>query len=201
MPQPTLYFIRHGETDWNAVSRLQGQVDVPLNARGRTQAKRCAELMGDILAREGRGTDELDFVASPLSRARETMEILRAGLGLAPGDFRRDARLAELSFGAWEGLTYAELRKTPSGPRLLAQRERDKWDFLPPKGESYARLLARITPWYAGLDRDAVVVSHGGVARALFVLCGVLKPDVAPTHDVDQGVVYLLAPGKLTKIG
>jgi len=91
------------------------------------------------------------------------------------------------------------LRRTPTGPRRLAERERDKWDFVPPRGESYAQLLVRVGGWYASLDADAVVVAHGGVARTLFVLLGLLKPEVAPIHDVDQGAVYVLAPGTLAK--
>lgn len=199
MPQPTLYFIRHGETDWNAVSRLQGQHDVPLNERGRGQAVRCAQVMRDLLARVDRCTEEFDFIASPLSRARETMELMRSGLGLEPEAYRIDARLAELSFGEWEGFTYAELQQRPTGPPQLAERERDKWNFLPPAGESYAQLFLRVRGWYASVDRDAIVVSHGGVARTLFVLFGVLQPAAAPVHDVDQGAVYVFAPGKLSK--
>ena len=53
MPRPTLYFVRHGETDWNAERRLQGQHDIPLNALGRTQASRCGEILRDLFARDG----------------------------------------------------------------------------------------------------------------------------------------------------
>ncbi len=199
MPLPTLYFIRHGETDWNAVSRLQGQQDVPLNERGRGQALHCADVMRELLACIGRGSEEFDFIASPLSRARETMELMRSGLGLEPAVYRIDGRIAELSFGEWEGFTYAELRQRGSGPRQLAEREHDKWNFLPPAGESYAQLFLRVRAWYASVDRDSIVVSHGGVARTLFVLFGMLQPAVAPVQDVDQGAVYVLAPGSLAK--
>jgi probable phosphoglycerate mutase len=199
MPQPGLYFIRHGETDWNAVSRLQGQKDIALNARGRKQALHCGEVLRELLARDGHQADDFEFVASPLSRARETMELVRTGLGLDPARYRTDPRLAELSFGSWEGFTYADLRKQPSGPRQLAERERDKWNFMPPGGESYADLLIRIQAWHSTLEHNAVVVSHGGVARTLFVHFGLLDRANAPVHDVDQGVVYQLAPGKLAR--
>jgi len=53
MPQPILYFVRHGETDWNRERRLQGQHDIPLNALGRTQAQRCGVLLRDLLVRSG----------------------------------------------------------------------------------------------------------------------------------------------------
>src|ERR1700690_2748694 len=77
------YFVRHGETDWNAEHRLQGQLDIPLNALGRRQAAHCAEVLRRLIARAGKTAEDFAYVASPLSRARETMEILRDGLGLA----------------------------------------------------------------------------------------------------------------------
>jgi probable phosphoglycerate mutase len=196
---PKLYFIRHGETGWNAEARLQGQQDIPLNARGRAQAVRCGEIMRDLLARDGRHPDEFMYISSPSSRARDTMAATRAGLGLPADGYRTDARLIELSFGGWEGCTYADLRKKPGGGRALAERERDKWNFVPPGGESYAMLLVRVAAWHASVTEDAVVVSHGGVARTLFVHLGLLAPAVAPVHDVDQGVVYDLGPALLAK--
>jgi len=124
---------------------------------------------------------------------------MRTGLGLPLAGYRTDDRLLELSFGKWEGLTYADLRQIPGGGRALAERERDKWNFVPPGGESYARLLVRIETWVNSLAEDAIVVSHGGVARTLFVHFGLLAPAVAPIHDVDQGVVYELGTGKLAR--
>ena len=78
MPRPILYFVRHGETDWNRERRLQGQHDIPLNALGRVQASRCGELLRDLFARDGRPAANYDYVSSPLGRARETMELMRA---------------------------------------------------------------------------------------------------------------------------
>jgi probable phosphoglycerate mutase len=70
---PLVYYIRHGETDWNAESRLQGQRDIPINARGREQARRCGEILRDLLTRDAIDPAQLDFVSSPLGRARETL--------------------------------------------------------------------------------------------------------------------------------
>ena len=109
-PRRKLYFVRHGETDWNAERRLQGRRDIPLNALGRKQAARSGELVANLLAISGATPQQFAFTASPLSRARETMEIMRAELGVPPQDYTIDARLAELSFGKWEGLTYKEVR-------------------------------------------------------------------------------------------
>src|SRR5215475_10386469 len=91
--RPVIFYIRHGETDWNVTGRLQGRHDVPLNVRGRAQAMHCGDILRDIFAREGRNVAKLDFVSSPLGRARTTMELVRAPLGLPTDDYRVDPRL------------------------------------------------------------------------------------------------------------
>jgi broad specificity phosphatase PhoE len=198
-PQPAavsaslFYFIRHGETDWNAERRLQGRRDVPLNDRGRRQAAHCGATLCNLIADRGRVPEDFAWISSPLSRARETMDIVRGVLGLPAEGITTDPRLAELSFGRWEGMTYREI-SVVDGPALVV-RARDKWDFRPPGGESYADLLARLRAWYDGVNGNVVVTAHGGVARALMVLFGVRVPAEAPRGDVEQGVVYEFASG------
>ncbi len=199
MPQPLLYFIRHGETDWNAEARLQGQHDTPLNRVGLSQAVRCGDILRVLLARDGRDPQGFDYVASPLVRARKTMELVRKELALDPAGYHTDARLAELSFGRWEGFTFAELKASEPETLALAAREHDKWAFVPPGGESYADLLVRVSAWQATVARDTVVVSHGGVARTLIAHFGIEPPAAAPVHSIEQGVVYGFAPGQLTR--
>jgi probable phosphoglycerate mutase len=191
--------MRHGETDWNAERRLQGQHDVPLNAVGRGQASCCGEIMRALFERENHRPDDFDFVASPLGRARETMELMRTGLGVDPARYRVDARLAELSFGRWEGFTFAELQRREPDILAMAARQHDKWSFVPPGGESYADLLVRVRQWHATVAGDTVVVAHGGVARTLIVHFGIEPAAAAPVHDIEQGVVYLFAPGRLAR--
>src|SRR5436305_14214838 len=106
MPRSVVYFVRHGETDWNRERRLQGRHDSPLNALGRVQASHGGELLRDLLDRDGRPAGGYDYVSSPLGRARETMELMRAAMGLDPTAYRTDARLMEMSFGRWEGFTF-----------------------------------------------------------------------------------------------
>jgi broad specificity phosphatase PhoE len=199
MKSPVLYYIRHGETDWNVAGRLQGSRDTPLNAVGRRQAAACADILRDLLARDGRAPGDFAHVASPLMRARETAEIMRAALDLAPGDYRVDARLCEIRFGEWEGLTLREVRAR--SPQALAERERDKWDFVPPGGESYAQVAVRMRAWYAALAGDAVVVAHGGTARALIAVLGVASPARAPSIEIGQGIVYRFADGGMSRHG
>jgi probable phosphoglycerate mutase len=186
---PTIYFIRHGETDWNAEARLQGQRDIPLNDFGRVQAEEAgARLRGLVLHYE-----DLDYVASPLSRTRDTMELMREAIGLAPRAYREDERLKELTFGDWEGLTWKEIRdRDPEG---AAAREADKWGFTPPGGESYAMLADRVRPFLEDLRRDSVVVSHGGVARVLLAMLGHVPAEEAPRVDIWQGRVLVFRDG------
>jgi broad specificity phosphatase PhoE len=187
--RPTIYFVRHGETDWNVEARLQGQHDIPLNDFGRVQAEEAAARLRGLVPHYG----GLDYVASPLGRTRETMERLRATLGLPPAGYRLDARLKELTFGDWEGLTWQEIRdRNPEGARA---READKWGFAPPGGESYATLSQRLRSFLDDLGRDSVVVSHGGVARVLLAICGHVPADEAPRVDIWQGRVLVFHEG------
>src|SRR5690242_8989081 len=108
MPAPTIYYLRHGETEWNALGRLQGTRDIPLNARGREQALRAGLILADLFKRDGRGKADLAYVSSPLGRARQTMELARGKLELPATDYALDDRLREIGYGVWEGLTLAE---------------------------------------------------------------------------------------------
>jgi broad specificity phosphatase PhoE len=181
-----LIFLRHGETAYNAEGRLQGQQDVPLNARGREQARALGGTLRSLIGSEIDRLDEAQaFFASPLKRARETMEIARGAMGLEPERYRLDAVLKELNFGVWEGLTWPEIEARD--PKGLRAREKDKWNFAPPGGESYAMLAARLRPLVDGLTGDAFVVSHGGVARALMTLIAGVAPAKATDAPIIQG--------------
>jgi probable phosphoglycerate mutase len=194
---PVLYYIRHGETDFNRQGRLQGRRDTVLNVHGRLQAAQCAEVLRDLFARDRRQAQDFGYVSSPLQRARETMEILRAALGLDPRGYRIDARLIEIAYGEWEGLTLPEIEARNSG--VLTQRERDKWDFAPPGGESYQQLATRIGDWYRSLTSDVVVAAHGGGVRALMAILKIVPEEQATHAQIEQGVVYVFADGKMSR--
>jgi broad specificity phosphatase PhoE len=185
--RPTIYFIRHGETDWNLEGRLQGQKDIPLNDVGRVQAEEAGRRLQAIAPH----CEDRAYVASPLTRTRETMELLRAVIGLHPESYKLDERLVELTFGSWEGLTWKEVRKAE--PQAAAMRERDKWGYVPPGGgESYAMLADRVRSILDDLTRDTVIVSHGGVARAFLALaCGVSSRQAA-SMDIWQGRILVI---------
>jgi len=192
-----LYYVRHGETDFNSQGRLQGRRDTVLNAHGRRQAAECGLLLGDLFVRDRRRTQDFKYVSSPLKRARKTMEIVRATLGLEAHDYQVDARLIEIAYGEWEGLTLHEIETRNAS--VLSARERDKWDFAPPGGESYRELADRIGNWYRSLTADTVVAAHGGGVRALMAILNIV-PDEQATHtQIEQGVVYVFADGKMSR--
>jgi len=189
--RPVIYYVRHGLTDWNVQQRLQGHCDVPLNEHGRMQAIRCGEILRNIFVRDGLSPHGLDYVSSPLRRARETMELMRATLGLQSCGYRVETKLVEISFGEWEGLTYADVLARDKD--IVACRESNKWGFLPPGGESYAQLTVRLRAWHETIDRHTVVAAHGGTARALIAHLEIAIPEDATHYSIEHGVVYVFA--------
>lgn len=176
-----IYVIRHGQTDWNAERRLQGQKDIPLNAIGREQARQNGIDLAEILKIEA---IPFDFVASPLGRTRATMEIMRAAMDLPSEDYRTDERLVEVSFGDWEGHTVKELKATVRD--RITERNLNKWDFIPPgeDAESYEIMSWRVASWLNSVERPTVCVTHGGVIRSLFRTIA----DV-PKHEAAEGEI------------
>jgi probable phosphoglycerate mutase len=199
MQRPVIYFIRHGETEWNATKRLQGHQDSPLSALGREQASRCGALLRELFARDGRAAADLDYISSPLLRARMSLELARAALGLDPAGYRTDPGLAEIAFGEWEGLTFADLKARAAD--LLALREQDPWHFVPPGGESYTQLLARVRDWHASLTRDTVVASHLNTGRALLAHLGLASQRAAVRSQFQHAVVYVFDHRGMTQHG
>jgi broad specificity phosphatase PhoE len=189
----TVYFVRHGQTDWNAEGRLQGQADTDLNDFGRAQATRNGELLRTLIADPA----GFDFVASPMRRTRETMERLRVAMGLPAEGYRTDERLVEVNFGAWQERTFAELETVDPG--CFARREEDKWRFVPPGegAESYEALTRRIRPFLEGIAGDTVCVTHGGVLRAIFSLTDTLPPEECAALQIPQDRVLRLRDGRL----
>jgi broad specificity phosphatase PhoE len=197
MSAPVIYYIRHGETTWNALGRLQGVQDIPLNDLGRKQAAHAGNILLDLFARDGRDKSSLAFVASPLIRARATMELVRGELKLPPAGYALDDRLREIGYGQWEGSTLPEMQL--ADPGLYAKRQTEKWTVSPPGGESYVEVQARMQDWYNSLQEDTVTVAHGGTARALMVALGIETPLSAADLTIEQGAVYLFRDGGLQK--
>jgi probable phosphoglycerate mutase len=189
MTQHTIFFIRHGETDWNAQGRMQGQRDIPLNELGRVQAHKAGQLLRGLHAK----VDDLDWWVSPLTRTRETADLARGEIGLRPGLYKTDARLKEVTFGRWEGMTWKEVRR--ADPAGATRRDRDKWGTVPPGGESYEMLAARVREFLPLIRRDTVLVSHGGVGRVLMHLIGGGAPGDVVNEDIWQGRILVFRDG------
>lgn len=187
----TLYFIRHGQTDWNAEGRIQGQLDTQLNDKGRGQAKRNGDLLAEILSTP----ENFDFIASPLLRTFETMQIVRGQLGMERDGFPTDDRLKEIHFGIFQGMTYKN--SAIEMPEEAQHREADKWLNAPPEGESYFDLTVRIKEWFLELKRDTICVSHGGVGRALRGLILDLPKHELVELDVPQDKVLKIRDGHI----
>jgi probable phosphoglycerate mutase len=160
MPATTLVLVRHGETDWNRDGRIQGQTDVPLNERGRDQARQLADTLAG---------SRFDAVyASNLARARETAEIVAARVGLP---VIVDEDLRELDFGAWEGLTGDEIRaRWPEAFERWASVGLERYDG----GESHEQLSTRVlaaTRRLAAIHQggEILLVAHGGPLRAILM--------------------------------
>jgi broad specificity phosphatase PhoE len=190
-----IYFIRHGRTDYNEAKRLQGITDVPINALGCEQAQRNGAVLNELLA----GKSHFDFVASPLMRARRTMEIIREAMGLEPGAYRTDERLRELHFGDWAGLTIAQVKERDA--ENYARRRADFWNVAPPGGESIRDLSARALSWFESVDRDTVCVSHGGIYRCLYAHFLKLAPEELVALDVPQDKMLLIEQESLPSDG
>lgn len=155
-----LLLVRHGESEWNADGRVQGQGDPPLSAAGRDQARRAAKALQGI---------DRSVVSSDLRRAKETAEILAEALGGGP--VVTEPSLREIDVGRWTGLTHPEIEALD--PREYADWRAGRLKVVP-DGEARAAFLERILRGIgrAADDRVALVVAHGGVLRAIERHCG-----------------------------
>ena len=161
-----LVMLRHGQTDFNLGSRMQGQLDTQLSELGRAQAIAAAEVLGKL--------QPLLIVSSDLRRAYDTAIKLGERTGLKVWV---DDRLRETHLGDWQSLTHAQIDAEAPGARL-AWREDATW--APHGGESRVDVAARSLPLIAELvssdlewgdpnqlDRPVVLVAHGGLIAAL----------------------------------
>ena len=149
-----LWLMRHGETDWNRERRIQGQTDVPLNARGIAQAKRLAQRFS---------IRRFDAVyTSDSERAHHTAKLTLPGCSI-----HLDRRLREIHFGTLEGKTRAELSEEER--RAYGAYRKGVADSRLPHGESQRDVRSRVDAWLQTLPTRGQVAAftHGGTIRAL----------------------------------
>jgi len=183
---PTLYLIRHGETDWNARRLLQGRRDIPLNAVGQGQAVVSGTCLKWLLP----DATTVDFIASPLSRTRQTMEIIRQQLSLDAADYRTDERLVEINFGEWEGLDWQQIAERQ--PERYQARQADPLNFIPTDGENYPHVFERVGSLLNSLQRDTVLVAHAGVLRSCLALLTDVPDTEVPLLEIPQDQVLMI---------
>lgn len=191
-----LYIVRHGETEWNREDRMQGFLGSPLTETG----KRQAATMGDILKEALAGEQSYAVHSSPQGRALETTEIICGRLNVDIGACQTDARLREATWGIWDGMTLDEIEAhTPGG---LAARTKDRWNYAPPDGESYAMVGERAGAWLGDHASTGthVVISHGITGRLLRGLYMEMAKENIGILDQPQDAVYRLEGGSVTRL-
>ena len=175
------WFLRHGETDYNAAGLSQGALDISLNATGRAQA----EAAGPRLAGQG----IVHIVSSPMLRTRETTAIINEFLGL---EVSYEPLLREVVFGGMEGQPLM-----PWFPHWL------EGEYTPDGAETFAEVSARVAQAMSGLlslPGPLLIVAHGGIFRALRDLMGLPKQGLTPNAEpllcepVAEGWRVTLAP-------
>ncbi len=185
---PSCYFIRHGETDWNAAARMQGRAETDLNAKGRAQARAIARRLREVEP----DVSGFSFYASPMRRVRQTLAPILAACGLEERDVIFDDRLREKHFGVCEGMTWRELLTLAPDPFSAPEAF---YHWRPEGGESYADVAARLEDFLAGMRTPAVIVAHGGVSRVVRGwFLGLPEAEVA-TLKVPQDRFMRLWPG------
>jgi len=182
-----VYLARHGQTLWNTQGRRQGQLDSPLTTLGVEQVRRNAGLLS---------VEPVDAVfSSPLGRARASAQVLGASLGLPVVVLEG---LGEVDHGGFAGLTSAQIEA--AYPRQLAVRERDKYRFRFPGGESYADADLRVRRVLAAIARTGarrpLLVSHEMLGRMLLKNLAGLSSEDALRLGHPWDVVYRVVPGQ-----
>ena len=180
--------VRHGETDWNVATRIQGQLDIGLNGTGRWQAARLAQALAD---------EQIDAIySSDLSRAHETALALARERGVRVAT---DAGLRERAFGEFEGLSFTEIEgRLPA--QALRWRRRDA-TFGPAGGETLQGFFDRAVAAIAALaarhrGQHIAVVTHGGVLDALYRAATRLALDAPRTWQLGNAGINRLLHGE-----
>jgi probable phosphoglycerate mutase len=176
---PRLLLVRHGETDWNKEGRFQGQMDIPLNAQGKSQARAAREFLSSVAIQRA--------YTSRMARPRQTAEVI---LEPHPGvPLTSSSGLMEIAHGHWEGRLEGEIGS--AWPELLANWKRAPHTVTMPDGESLQQVWERsVATWHKivrGLtpEETALVVAHDAVNKT--ILCALLGLTPADIWMVKQG--------------
>ena len=178
-----LFFIRHGQTEWNAERRMQGQLNSDLTSLGKKQA----ETHGKFLA----ACDIEYLVASPLDRTRQTASIINQHLAL---DIIYDKRIMEWDCGDWSGQIWGELAE--NWPREFSNWRADPYYYRGPNCENYPDMIERTKPFLEDLrqipQQRIAIVSHGLIGRVMVSFLLNLGPEEAITLTQPNDTIFQL---------
>ena len=179
--------MRHGQTEWNAIKRVQGQWNSDLSATGERQAKKNGEFLKD------QGIERL--LSSPLDRTRQTSEILKNYISLEP---IYDSRIMEWDTGHWSGFMWEEIPK--NWPIEYKAWRQDPFNFNDLGCESYLDMIERASPFVKELtlsrENTIAVVSHGIIGRVMIGL--LLKhsaKEMVSYHQANDTIIKLVISG------
>jgi broad specificity phosphatase PhoE len=184
-----LCILRHGQTEWNAIDRMQGRLNSPLTALGHQQAARQRQILD--------GLDLTGWAAfvSPQGRAVQTAAIALAGIA---DTIRTDDRLCEIDVGDWNGVLRADVMAAQ--PELFDGDDGLDWYDHAPGGEGYGSLEARCRAFLGDLTGPTVIVAHGITSRMLRCLALDIAPEALSTLPGGQGNVYHLVNGTAVEL-
>lgn len=183
---PPLLVLRHGETEWNRVGRMQGHLDSPLTRTGRAQALRQRDILRDLgLSADWR------WLSSPQERALATARIASEGLDV---EIAIDDRLAEINVGDWTGASREDIRA--ARPDLFEKTDLGWYDHAP-GGEGLLGLASRCAALLRDLDGPTVIVTHGITSRV--IRCLATGRPYGDFVDIGggQGVIYRIRDGRM----
>ena len=185
----TVYLIRHGETVDADSKRYKGHIDVPLSENGIKQLERLAEYLTQITDYRSQITDIKAVYSSGLDRALKSAEIIAKPFGLKPVIIED---LKERSFGAWEGMTFDEIKdKWPDAFNAWAE---NPLKFSPMEGENTLEVKERAMKAFNNIinkhkDEEIAIVSHGGITRV--ILCEILGLSLDKIFRIEQDFAAL----------
>jgi len=154
-----VYLVRHGETDWNRKEIYQGQEDIPLNEKGKKEARNLALTL--------KGIEISSIYSSDLKRAKETAEIIAKSLGIQTVIYKESLR--EMNFGEWTGKSVFEMEENSA---LFQLWSKDPWNISPPEGETLKELASRVRKeaeeiFLKHYGQNVLVVTHAGPIKAI----------------------------------
>jgi len=187
-----VYLVRHGETDWNRKGIYQGQEDIPLNEKGKEEARNLALAL--------KGIEISSIYSSDLKRAKETAEIIAKSLGIQTVIYKESLR--EMNFGEWTGKSVFEMEENSA---LFQLWSKDPWNISPPGGETLSGLADRVRGEIEEIflnhqGQNILVIIHAGPIKAIiFDLIG-SKGNAYWNLDISHNTIAIIEKEKRYKI-